>query len=167
MYHFEFTSTLEDLLEAEEAERSIFLRRPFRWVVMLIGVAWLGAGVVTFLAMPAWRSIVWTCLGALVLFYLAFRPYWRRRQIEKRNARNQTVVLEFGDRGVDLDISGVGRFTRGWDELAGITNTPEGILFYFIDGIKNWLPKRVFESELQRNDFLEFLSRNELRHQSE
>lgn len=51
----------------------------------------------------------------------------------------------------------MGQFTRQWDELAGITDTNKGILFYFSDAVKNWLPNRVFGNEVERGNCFEFL----------
>lgn len=137
MYRYRFTSTNEDLLEAEEAERSSFLRRPLRVAIIVLGLAWLAAGLATFIRHPALQPLVWTCLGAGVLYYFVVRPRRRRSRIMTSNAARQDLTLEFADDGLNLGISGVGQFTRRWDELAGTTDTDKGILFYFTDGVKN------------------------------
>jgi hypothetical protein len=158
MYGYRFTSTLEDLLEAEEAERSHFLRRPFRGAIIVLGWVWLAAGFATFLRQPTLQPLVWTCLGAGVVYYFVVRTHRRRSRITTNTAARQDVTLEFADDGLNVGIGDVGQFARQWNELAGITNTDKGILFYFADGAKNWLPKRVFRSEVERRNLLEFLT---------
>ena len=165
MYRYQFTSTTKDLLEAEEAERSSFLRRPLRVALIVLAMAWLGAGLATFVRRPALQPLVWICLGTVVLYYLAVRPRRQRSGIRTNNAARQDVTLEFADEGLNVEISGVGQFTRRWDELAGITHTGQGILFYFADGVKNWLPNRVFAIEQERGTFLEFLKSHDVRSQ--
>jgi len=163
MYRYRFTSTVEDLLEAEEAERSAFIRGPFRWVIVVLGLAWLVAGLATLVRQLAWQPLVWTCLGSGVLYYFVVRPYLRRRRITTDSATRQDLTLEFTDDGLNLGVSGVGQFTRQWNELVGITDTDKGILFYFSDGVKNWLPSRVFASQVQKGNFVEFLKGHQLR----
>ena len=167
MYRYQFTSTTADLLAAEEAERSNFLRRPLRVVVILLGLVWFAAGLASLVRQPALQPLVWTCLGTGVLYYFVVRPRRRRTRITANNAARQELTLEFVDDGLNLGISGVGQFTRRWDELAGIMNTGNGILFYFTDGVKNWLPNRVFRSDVERRDLLEFVKRHQVSLQGE
>ena len=157
MYRYEFTSTVDDLLEAEEAERSFLMRAPFRWAIVALGAVWLAAGIVAITMHPTWRPFVWTCLGMWVLYYFVYLPRRRRRRIIGNNAARQDLTVEFADEGVSLEISGVGQFARQWGELAGITDTDKGILFYFSDGVKNWLPNRVFANKNERSNFVGFL----------
>jgi hypothetical protein len=156
-YRYQFTSTVEDLLEAEEAERSAFIRGPFRWPIIVLGLAWLAGGLVALATQPSWLPLVWTCLGVGVVYYFVVGPYRRRSRITKNNAGRQDVSLEFADDGLNLGIKGVGQFTRQWEELSGVTDTDKGILFYFSDGVKNWLPKRVFASEVEKAKFVDFV----------
>jgi len=107
------------------------------------------------------------CLGAGVLYYFVLWPRRRRSRITANNAARQDLTLEFADDGLNLGISGVGQFTRRWDELAGITDTGKGILFFFTDGVKNWLPNRVFGSEVERGNFLQFLKGHQVTPQGE
>jgi hypothetical protein len=157
MYRYQFTSTVEDLLEAEEAERSNLLRRPFRAVIIVLGLAWLAAGLAMIAKQRTLQPLVWTCLGVSVVYYFLITPHRRRRRIKTNNATNQDVTLEFTDGGLSFEIRGVGEFTRQWSELAGLMDAKKGILFSFTDGIKNWLPNRVFESGAERQSFLRFI----------
>jgi hypothetical protein len=165
MYKYRFTSTVEDLLEAEEAERSAFIRGPFRWAIVVLGLVWLAVGLATLVRQPTWQPLVWTCLGLGVLYYFVVRPRRRASRITNNNAVRQDLTLEFADSGLNLGVSGVGQFTRQWNELVGITDTDKGILFYFSDGVKNWLPSRVFASDAEKGNFVEFLKGHELRRQ--
>ncbi|OGT20134.1 MAG: hypothetical protein A2V90_06695 [Gammaproteobacteria bacterium RBG_16_57_12] len=159
MYRYQFTSTVEDLLEAEEAERSSrSVRAPFRWVAVAFGVTWLVIGIVAFdFTKLSWRPIVWILLGIGILYFFAIKPYLKRSRIKKNNAPRQDLTLEFGDDCLKFEISDVGNFTRRWEELAGFVDTDKGILFYFNDGIVNWIPNRVFADKAERDNFIEFL----------
>jgi hypothetical protein len=66
-------------------------------------------------------------------------------------------VVAFTDDYLSLGADGVGQFLRQWDELADIAEAPDGILFYWRDGTKHWLPTRVFASENDRNYLMGFL----------
>jgi len=159
MHRYEFTSTIDDLLEAEKAERELSLRVPFRWAIATLGIAWLVAGVTKFVNQPGGQSLVWMCLGLGVLYYSVLNPIRRRGRIRRDNAPREELILEFDDEHMSLAVSRV-TFTRHWDELAGFSDTPKGVLLYFSDGIKNWLPNRVFASPTDRMDFLELLERH-------
>jgi len=159
VYKYQFTSTLEDLLEAEEAERTARLARaPFRWVIALLGVAWLVASVLAFTwSSPSWRTVVWLLLGIGVIYYFVARPYLRRSRINENNAPQQDLDLEFHEDYIKLEISGVGEFTRKWEELVEFIDTPKGIIFCFSDGVVNWIPDRVFADGEERKRFVEFI----------
>ncbi len=163
MYKYQFTSTVEDLLEAEEAERTGRLARaPFRWVIVLLGVAWLVAGVLAFdWSNPSWRPIVWMLLGTGVIYYFIIKSYFRRRQIKEYNASQQDLVLEFHDTYIKLEVSGVDEFTRKWEDLVEFINARKGIIFYFSDGVVNWIPNRVFADREERNRFINFVQRHQ------
>lgn len=164
MYRYQFTSTVEDLLEAEEAERTACsVRAPFRWVIALFGGAWLVAGVIAFdWSNFSWRPIVWLLLGIGILYYFVIRPYLRRSRIKENNAPQQDLILAFDDDSVNLEISGVGNFTRKWEELVDFIDTQKGIIFYFSDGVVNWLPDRVFSDRGERSQFIEFLQQHQV-----
>lgn len=162
MYKYQFTSTVEDLLEAEEAERTAHsVRLPFRWAIALLGVVWLVAGVIAFeWSDPGWRPVVWLLLGIGVIYYFVIKPYLRRSQIKESNAPQQDLALEFNDDFIILGIRGTGEFTRKWEELVEFIDTRKGVIFYFSDGVVNWLPSRVFTENNERNKFIEFLKKH-------
>lgn len=159
MYKYEFTSTVKDLLEAEEAERSArSVRTPFRWILTLLGIGWLLTGIAALdPSNLSWRPFVWILLGMSVLYYFILRPYQIRSQIKQHNAAEQELTLEFNDDSVQLDINGVGSFTRKWEELIDFVDAQKGIIFYFSDGVVNWLPDRVFVDKSERKKFIEFV----------
>lgn len=159
MYKYQFVSTVEDLLEAEEAERTYrSARAPFRWIIALLGVAWLTMGVLAFdWSTPSWRPVVWLFLGVGVIYYFVVKPYARRNRIRKSNARQQDVAIEFYDEIIKISISGIGDFTRKWEDLVEFIDTHKGIIFYFSDGVVNWIPERVLSDKEERNKFIDFL----------
>ncbi len=163
MYKYQFTSTVEDLLEAEEAERTArSARAPFRWVIALLGVAWLVAGVLAFdWSNPSWRPVVWLLLGTGVIYYFVVRPYLRRSRIKENNAPEQDLALEFHDDYMKLGVSGVGEFTRKWEDLVEFIDARKGVIFCFSDGVVNWIPDRVFADGEERNRFVEFIQKHQ------
>lgn len=159
VHRYRFTSTVSDLLEAEEAERTArSVRAPFRWVISLLGVAWLVTGLFTLsFSSPSWRPVAWIILGVGVLYYFAIRPYQRRSRIRETNAPEQDIAVEFDDDCIKLEIGNVGNFARGWDELVGFIDARKGIVFYFSDGVVNWLPNRVFSDKTERDGLVAFV----------
>jgi hypothetical protein len=159
VYKYQFTSTVEDLLEAEEAERTVrSISAPFRWLIAVLGVAWLTAGVLAFdWSNLSWRPVVWLLLGIGIIYYFIFRPYMRRSKIKESNVVQQGLVLEFNDDCIILRVNGVGVFERSWEELVEFVGVRKGILFYFSDGVANWIPDRVFSDVEERSKFIKFL----------
>lgn len=169
MYRYQFTSTVKDLLEAEEAERTArSARAPFRWVLIFVGFAWLVSGVIAFdWHSPSWRPFIWLLLGVGVLYCFVLKPYLRRNQIIRNNEPYQNVILEFHDNSIKLQIDGVGNFVRSREELVEVVDASKGVIFYFSDGVVSWLPNRVFSNSDDRNKFIKSLqSRGQSRGQS-
>ena len=163
MYKYQFNSKVADLLDAEEAERAAHLARaPFRWVIALLGIAWLIAGVLALdWSNPNWRPVVWLLLGAGVIYSLFARPYIRRRRIKRNNAPQQDIALEFYDDYMKIEVKGVGEFTRKWEELVEFIVARKGLICCFSDGIMNWIPNRAFSDEEERNRFIEFIQKHQ------
>lgn len=163
MYKYQFNSKVDDLLEAEEAERAAHLARaPFRWVIALLGIAWLIAGVFAFdWSNPNWRPVVWLLLGAGVIYSHFGSPYLRRRRIKGSNAPQQDIALEFNDDYMKIEVKGVGEFIRKWEELVEFIDARKGLIFCFSDGIMNWIPNRVFFDAEERNRFIEFIRKHQ------
>jgi hypothetical protein len=162
-FRYEFTSTVEDLLAAEEAERSAVIPGPLRQVIVILGAIWLVAGLVALVRQQNWQSLIWVGLGIAVVYVFVVRPRIVRDRIKTNNPEQRGVILDFADDCMRLGVSGVGQFTREWDELSGVADAEKGILFYFSDGVKSWLPNRVFASEAEREAFLKFVKGREAR----
>jgi hypothetical protein len=160
MYKYQFVSTIADLLDAEEAERTLkSMRASFRWLVAILGVVWLAIGIIAFdFNDPIWRPIVWMLIGVLLVYFFAVKPYSKRRRIRRSNAPKEDLTLDFGDDCIKLIIGSIGVVTRKWEEFGDFADTKKGILFYFNDGIVNWLPNRVFANGNEKSNFIEFLN---------
>lgn len=157
MYSFTFDSTIGDLLDAEEADRSLFLRKPFRWLVLTMGYVWLVVGLYTIVTEPGALPILWLAFGGVVIYQFAIAPNRRRSAIRASNKQIQSLTLEFADDAFRQYVSGVGEFTRNWNEVNDYRTTPTGILFYFSDGVTSWLPNRVFACSTEKKAFEDFL----------
>lgn len=157
MYKYQFTSTIQDLLDAEKADRTErSVHEPFRWIIILMGIAWFMIGIIT-LNQQNTKSVLWILIGSLILYIFSIKPYFKRQRIRKSNSASQDIILEFDDDRFMIQIKNVGEFVRKWEELNGFVDTAKGTLFYFNDGIINWLPNRVFGNDLERNNFKEFI----------
>ena len=163
MYRYQFTSTIEDLLAAEEAERTArSVRAPFRWVIVVFGVGWLTIAILAFnINKPTWQPLIWAVIGGVILYFFVGKPYLKRSRIRQTNAVCQDLTLEFGDDCLKFHITGIGDFVRQWREFTSFVDTRKGILFYFTDGTVNWLPNRIFPDTAERNSFIEFLKNHE------
>lgn len=159
MYKYTFTSTVQDLLDAEEAERTArTFRAPFRWIMIAFGIAWLIAGLLA----VDWsnltlRPIFWLLLGLCIVYYFVIRPYGRRRRIKARNAKHQDIVVELSRDHIKIEVSDVGNFTRSWEELVEFIETKRGLIFCFSDNVVNWMPVRVFPNEEKKNNLVGFV----------
>lgn len=160
MRRYQFTSKIQDLLDAEEADRTARtgLSKTLRWELSLLIVIFSVIGFLAFRS-PGHGgvSIVGLLVDIVLLYYLVGKSYWRRRRIRKVNPPCAEVTLEFQDDHLEIEVGGSGTFGREWRELAEFTNAPRGILLYFDDGIVNWLPNRVFTDKMGKKAFVEFL----------
>lgn len=159
MYRFAFTSRMEDLLEAEKAERRTRVARPvFQITAVFIGIGLFASGMI------AWqegyrleKAGVWLLLGSIIIYYFCVWPYKRRMMITKQNPPSRDVCVEFDSEGIRVHINGEGDFMRQWEELVEVIDTVNGVLFVFSDGAINWLPHRVFSDDTERRNFVEFV----------
>ena len=158
MYQYSFISTTSDLLDAKEAGRTArWARAPFRLLLIVLGIVWFIAGIVTFNPSNLiGRSIIWLLLGTGVIYYFLINPLIIRSRI-KKSAGNYELVIEFDNDRININAGDTGRFLRKWEELTSFVDAKKGIVFYFDDGIVNWLPNRVFNGKTERDKFLGFL----------
>lgn len=152
-YRIAFTSTVDDLIQAFEADRTAMSRmsRWVRWLIVGMGCLWL-LGAAAFYTghlknREWWLPIIWLFLGVSILWYNAVKPFLQRRHIRNSNAASQDLKLEFKQDGIHIEAPGTGEFDRTWNELDGATNCDEGILVYYTDGTVAWLPRRVFPND--------------------
>ncbi len=159
MYRYEFTSTLEDLLDAEKAERTVRVGRLFfRMLAILIGVGWLVSGFVAIgQSQLGWKPVMWLIFGCGILYYFIIWPGRRRARIKRNNAPEKNVSVEFRDMCIRLHVDGQGEYVRRWDELVDVFVARKGVAFVFDDGVVNWLPNRVFHDDDERRRLIEFV----------
>jgi len=159
MYRYQFTSTIEDLLDAEAARRATHSwRQTVRWILTGAGVFALLAGMSVFeFAQPRVVPFFWTVAGACVAYIAGLRPYLEQRRQRNNIAKIQDVAIEFGDTGMQLQIGEVGYTRRRWQDLTGYQASDKGILFYFMDGVVNWIPDRAFANKTERQNLIDFL----------
>ncbi|MDH5637465.1 MAG: hypothetical protein OEZ04_03155 [Nitrospinota bacterium] len=172
MYKFQFTSTIEDLLEADEAFRSeVFARPALRQSATFIGVFFIQGSVFTLSGVFSFPeegfmriSLFLLVIGTIITYYSAVAPWLSRRRIRMNNAATQEVSLIFEDSGVQLDIQGVGSFVRAWGEMKYYVDTSKGIIISSDDGTLNCLPNRVFPDKNEREAFRKYLVINDVLH---
>jgi len=161
-FHFEFTGTAQDLLDAERAllrERTGM--RPFyRWCVLAMGFAWVGSAAASALGVfetePRWLPIVWLVIGSAVLYWLLVKPLSVRHEIRQNQPESVPVAIDFTRDSIAITINESESFTRPWIEVAGVVQAEPGILLIFGDGVVNILPNRVFDDPVQRAELIQF-----------
>lgn len=160
MQSFKFTSTVDDLLDAEDADMTerTGLRRSLRYAASTLAAVWALSGLlVVGLQRYGWAPFIWTLLGGLVVYYLVGRSYLSRRRIRLSNPPSADIVAEFRVDQMQIDVAGHGTYRREWDELVQFRNTAQGILLYFSDGTVNWLPARAFGSGEEKQSLVDLL----------
>lgn len=159
MYTYRFTSTINDLLDAEEADTTErTMRRSLRWVVAAIGVAGIVAAIDALRSSPyAWEFVVGLVACGYIVYYFAIASYVRRRSIRRNNPLSTDIALQFREDGIEIELVGQGTYTRGWQELLKFAHARKGTLLYFDDGTVNWIPDRVFRDGEEREAFLVYL----------
>lgn len=157
MFQYTFISTVTDLLDSDEACRSFRLGRyPFRLLILLLGIVWFIAGIISFdLSNFSGRSAIWFLLGGSVIFYFFINPIIIRLRIQK--TKNEKLFIIFDNEQIVISFSDNNKTIRNWGELIKFIDAKKGIVFYFDDGVINWLPNRVFNNKEERDSFIAFL----------
>jgi hypothetical protein len=93
-------------------------------------------------------------------YHFVIAPRRTRARILAQRPSQQTIRLEFGTNGVSVDVEGGRAVTRRWDDFTGATATRHGVLLYF-GTAKMWVPRRAFDSEEERREFLRFIKQYE------
>lgn len=158
-YRYRFTSTLRDLLEAEEADMTAnTIQGWMRWTISFIGLVMIVTGLLELGSLAnCWIASLRALGGCFLLYYFLIKSYVRRFRIRKNNDASQELVLEFCAEYLRIEASGQGTFRREWNELYDFKDAARGVLLYFDDGIINWLPNRVFEDRAEKTALVEFL----------
>jgi hypothetical protein len=159
VYQYQFTSTIKDLLDAEDAdatERSV--RKSLRWAIAVIGAAAVVTAVEEFILMGlSIQPVMRLLLGGYAVYYFAVARYWKRREIRRQNASSLDVAFEFRDTYLEIRASENGTYKREWNELLDVKLAARSVLLYFADGTVNWLPNRVFRDKAEKMELVQFL----------
>lgn len=158
-YEYQFTSTVDDLLEAERTEwSSRTVRPPLRWLIAASGTIWIVAGVIALASgKPLLWPLIWIGFGLSLVYFFGFKTFIRRAQIKRLGAGCQKIALLFGDDSLRIEACGR-EFVRKWEDFRDFVSAAKGVLFYFADGTANWLPDRVFVDKAERMEFLDFVN---------
>ena len=162
---FRFTSTSSDLLDAYDAflQHRTGMRPFFRYCAVGFGVMWLSGFAFVFVAGLGserwWTPAIWLVLGVVVTWKFGVRPILERRSVARSSPATQELDVEFTDSGARIAAPGFGEFFRPWTEFAGLYLHKRGLLFYMSDGMKHWLPKRVFAEKDQMRELATSVSK--------
>lgn len=163
-FRFQVTTVQQDLLDAYEAElRSSTGMRPWIRVFMVVwGVmALVGSAAMVWAGWKVryrWQPLVGLLFGTVLVWVYGIRPFLTRRRICARNVAAQSVTLEFVESGLQIESPNGERVNRRWDEVALIESADFGFTLSYWDGTMNVLPRRVFQSDAERQAFHEFVS---------
>ena len=156
-YHYQFVSTVDDILEAEAMERAEQLQRWLIWLVA--GLAFLALFLLAFFDGFLRFLLIIVAISALV-YHFGVKPIQTRKRIRAEGRPRQQMRLEFAREGIVVDVEGVGAVRRSWNDFKRAADMSRGVLIYFLDG-RMWLPGRVFSSDDERRAFVEFVRRYE------
>ncbi len=162
LYRYQFTSTVEDLLDTEEADmiEKTGMRRSLRWFVSFFGLFMVVCGLIGFARTLGWKYLLVVLSGSILLYSYFIESFVTRRRIRETNDSSQELTLEFNDDYLLTEAIGKGtskRNKREWSELADIKTAKRGVLLYFYDGDLNWLPNRVFMGTAEKAAFAQYI----------
>jgi hypothetical protein len=171
-FQYRFVTTVEDLLDADATARAHLPWRLFRGLIesarqlervqlWVIG-GFLAVGLIIFMLSSTRNDMLAVaCLTcAIPLYYFVVAPIRARKRIRSRATPRQTIQLAFDKDGVSLSEEGTGAIRKTWDEFRGAAETRRGVLLYF-GKAKMWIPKRAFDSEAERLEFVKFVKQFE------
>lgn len=171
-FRYRFVATVDDLVDAEAAARAHLPARVYRAVAdaadqlenihrwIIGGLLALAFVVFTLIARPSdWLVLALVAAGVSAYHFVIAPRRTRARLLAERPAQ-QAVHLEFGTDGVSIDLEGGHTATRRWDDFTGATATRRGVLLSFGTATM-WVPRRAFEDENERLEFLRFIKQYE------
>jgi hypothetical protein len=172
VFQYRFVTTVDDLIEAHAVERAHQPMRIYRWLVdrareleqlqlWLIG-GLIGLGLVIFLVSSTGgdRLAVALVAGSLLLYYFVIAPRRARTRIRTQGPARQAIRLEFGNEGVLVNVEDAGPVRRPWEEFKGAMETRRGVLLSFRT-MKVWMPRRVFATDDERREFVNYVKEYE------
>jgi hypothetical protein len=148
-----FRWSADDLYEAYCCHQRQRCRHAFRVLMnaSIYSFVVLGcvAGVVAYRAGDSWGFFLAIVLSSFLWWS---RSYWYRwlvkRQFAKRPDRNVDVEWEIAPDKV-LVRSPLGHAEYKWEAFAKVVRTPSGIMFYPLEQIFHYLPRRGFANEAE------------------
>jgi hypothetical protein len=90
-----------------------------------------------------------------VATFLGLKPILVRRAIAQQSIPEQKLDILFSENGVTVRTHGVGDYQHVWEDFLGLYSHKKGLLFYMSDGMRHWLPKRVFKSRAEMRELAE------------
>lgn len=154
-FRFAFTNTVDDLLDAERAERAAEFSPATRWFA---GIAVVGLAVVGWTLQKGSFFLFWVVLSLAGAWGWVIRPYRRRREIRRDSPASRRVVARFSEAGIATAAEGEEEVDRSWHELERLAEVPGGILLYFSEQGRLWLPRRLFGGADERAAFVEYVT---------
>lgn len=171
-FQYRFVTTVDDLIDADAIDRAQKPVRMYRWlaekarqlerVQLQIIIALLGLGVLIFAVTSTWpdRLAVAFVAGLILLYHFWIAPRRAEKRIRSKSPARQTVLLEFGNDGVLVDVENAGAVKTSWHDFMQAADSKRGILLYF-QTMKVMLPRRVFDDENERREFMKFVKQYE------
>ena len=101
--------------------------------------------------------IFWIAIGSWLFWACGIKPYLAKRKLRLGNSPAQNIDMNIKPEGIFVDLQGIGSYKREWSEFLGATLTPTGVLLYFDDDTKNWLPRRIFSDGAAMQEVYQFL----------
>lgn len=163
MYKYKFTTTVDDLLTAENESRSAqFARTSFCWVTSSFGMILIVSGILSYIFYNQnLKPIIWICIGYFIIYYFFIKIYTYRNKVKRNNYQKQDISIEFYNNYINIHSDNNGNLIRRWENLIEFVELKKGIIFYFDDGVINWLPNRVFLDKQEQADFIAFLKKHQ------
>lgn len=171
-FQYRFVTTVDDLIDADAIDRAQRPARIYRWlaerarqlerVQLQVIIALLGLGLLIFVVTSTWvdRFAVATVPGMILLYHYVIGPRRAEKRIRSKSPTRQKVQLDFGNDGVVLDVEDAGTVRTPWHDFMRVADSKRGILLYF-HTMKVMLPKRVFDNENERREFMKFVKQYE------
>jgi hypothetical protein len=152
--------------ELVRAIRLLMLRQKVLWLLIPVGLAWIGSPFISYYA--EWlngqkavfqpQGLVYTVIGiAFFVFLFGVVPGWSVRKMNPA-IRDNPQEFRFTETEVD-SINGVAQGKLDWKLWVRFGETKEFFLLYPNTQAANILPKRAFASTAEQDAFRELVAR--------